>query len=191
LLRPLPYPAAERLLRIGETNGKVQGFSVSWLNYQHWSQESHSFEEMAGFEWTSKTLTGVGEPAVARGNVVSSKFFELTGARVEVGRLFTERDDQKGAPDVVLLSHGFWVERMGSNPNVVDAILNFDGKPYQVAGVVAPTYDFFGKPDFYVPLGQVHGGELKRSAHGSIRVLARMKPNVTMAAAKADLDAIM
>jgi putative ABC transport system permease protein len=191
LLRPLPYPGAERLLRIGETNGKVQGFSVSWLNYQHWSQENHSFEEMAGFEWTSKTLTGVGEPVVARGTVVGSKFFDLTAARPELGRLFTESDDQKGSPDLALISHDFWVERMGSNPNIVGAIVSFDGKPFQVAGVVAPTYDFFGKPDFYVPLGQVHGGELKRNAHGSIRILARMKPNVTMAAAKADLDAIM
>src|SRR5262249_5777072 len=98
LLRPLPYPAAERLLRIGETNGKVQGFSVSWLNYQHWSQENHSFEEMAGFEWTSKTLTGVGEPVVAKGSVVGSRFFGLTGARPELGRLFNDADEQKGAP---------------------------------------------------------------------------------------------
>jgi len=191
LLRPLPYPGADRLLRIGETNQKVHGFSVSWLNYRHWSQESHSFEEMAAFEGTRKTLTGQGEALAARGIVVTSRFFSLTGARPELGRLFNETEDQNGAPDVVLLGHEFWMERMGSNPNVVGATLVLDGKPYQVAGVVAPTYDFFGKPDFYMSLGQVHGAEIKRSAHGSIRVLARLKPNLSMAAAKADLDAVM
>jgi len=188
LLKPLPYPESERLVRLGEANQKSQGFSVTWSNYQHWRAENHSFEDMAAFEWSHFTLAGMDEPLLIRAGVVTHEFFGLIGAHADRGRLLDAADDRRGAAHTVVLSRGFWLEKLGGDPKVVGKLLNLDGKPYQVIGVLAPVYEFFPKPvDDYVPLGPIHGGELERSQHGSIRLLARLKPGVSLAAAAADL----
>jgi putative ABC transport system permease protein len=192
LLRPLPYPESDRLVRLAEANQKSKGFSVTWVNYQHWRAENHSFDDMAAFEWRHFTLTGIDEPLLIRAGVVTHEFFGLLDAHANRGRLFDAADDRRGAPDTVVLSQGFWLEKLGGDPKVVGKLLNLDGKPYQVIGVLAPVYGFFPKTvDAYVPLGAIHGGELERSRHGSIRLLARLKPGVTLPAATADLDQIM
>ena len=80
LLRPLPYPAAERLVWLGESDPKAEGISVTWVNYRHWRNENHSFEDMAGFETAHLTLTGRGEPLFTRAGVVTHGFFGLVGA---------------------------------------------------------------------------------------------------------------
>jgi putative ABC transport system permease protein len=194
LLKPLPYPSGERLVRLAESSQKLEGFSVSWLNYQNWRRDNHSFDEMAAYELRHATLTGRGEPSLLRAGVVTSQFFPLLGMRPVLGRLFVQADDQSGAaPNTVVLTTRFWTDKLGHDPNVLNATLTLDGTPYQIIGVASSTLDeFFGKPlDFYFPLAPFHNAELKRSEHGSIRVLGRLKPGVSLAAAKADLDAIM
>jgi putative ABC transport system permease protein len=91
LLRPLPYPSAERLVRLGEATAKAQGFSVTWINYRHWRAENHTFEEMAGYETARLTLTGRDEPLVTRDAVVTNEFFALTGMQPLLGRVFSPR----------------------------------------------------------------------------------------------------
>lgn len=193
LLKPLPYPRGERLVRLAESSQKSEGFSVTWLNYQNWRRDNHSFDEMAAYEWRHATLTGRGEPSLLRAGVVTSQFFPLLGMRPVLGRLFVEADDRPGAPNTVVLSTRFWTDKLGRDPNVLNATLTLDGKSYQIIGVASSTLEFlFGTPlDFYFPLAPFHNGELKRSEHGSIRVLGRLKPGVSLTAAKADVDAIM
>lgn len=192
LLQPLPYPDAERLVRLAESSQKSEGFSVTWLNYQNWRRDNHSFEEMAAYEWRHMTLTGRGDPLLARSGMVTSQFFHLLGMQPVLGRLFDETDELPGAPNMVVLTTRFWTDKLGRDPNLVNAVLNLDGKPYQVIGVVSPTLEFFPKPlDFYLPLAPFHSAELKRSQHGSIRVLGRLKPGVGLSAGKADLDSVM
>jgi predicted permease len=192
LLRPLPYPAAERLVRLGEADPKAEGISVTWVNYQHWRDENHSFEDMAGFHTAHFTLTGRGEPLLTRAGLVTHHFFGLVGARAVTGRVFSAADDQPGATATAVLDHRFWTGKLGADPGIVGATLALDGKPYEVIGILPPGLHFFGSSiDYYLPLHQVEGAVVDRARHGSMRLLARLKPGVTLASAIADLNQIM
>ena len=192
LLRPLPYPHAERLVYLGESDPKAEGISVTWVNYQHWRNENRSFEEMAGFETAHLTLTGRGEPLFTRAGLVTHGFFGLVGAHPVLGRVFHSADDQPGAAPMAVLDYRFWTGRLGADPAVVGTTLALDGEPYEVIGVLPPGLHFFQQSiDFYLPLHQVQGEIVDRSRHGSMRLLARLKPGVTLTSAVADLDLIM
>jgi putative ABC transport system permease protein len=192
LLRPLPYPAADRLVWLGESDPKAEGISVTWVNYQHWRNENHSFEEMAGFHTTHLTLTGRGEALLTRAGTVTSGFFGLLGAKPLLGRVFGEADDRPGAPLTAVLDYRFWVDKLGANANVVGSTLALNGQPYEVLGVLPPEFRFFEQSiDFYLPLHRMQGDILDRGGHGSMRLLARLKPGVTLLSAVADLDGIM
>jgi len=130
LLRPLPYPAAERLVWLGESDPKAEGISVTWVNYQHWRNENHSFEDMAGFQTAHLTLTGRGEPLFTRAGLVTHGFFGLLGAHPMLGHLFNASDDQPGAVPTAVLDYRFWIGKLGADPGVVGATLALDGKAY-------------------------------------------------------------
>ena len=192
LLRPLPYPAAERLVWLGESDPKAEGISVTWVNYQHWRNENHSFEDMAGFQTAHLTLTGRGEPLFTRAGLITYGFFGLVGAHPVLGRVFNAADDQPGAASTVVLDYRFWIDKLGADPGAVGATLVLDGKPYEVIGVLPPGLHFFQQSiDYYLPLAQFQGEIVDRSRHKSMRLLARLKPAVTLRGAVADLDLIM
>ncbi|HVN05815.1 MAG TPA: ABC transporter permease [Bryobacteraceae bacterium] len=192
LLRPLPYPAAERLVGLSESDPRAEGISVTWLNYQHWRNENHSFEDMAGFRTVQLTLTGRGDPALTRAGLVTCGFFGLLGAHPLLGRTFSEPEDQPGAAPTVVLDSRFWASKLGADPGILGAALALDGTPYTVIGVMPPELRFFGRGiDYYLPLHRFEGAVTDRSRHGSMRLLARLKPQVTLSAAITDLDGIM
>jgi len=192
LLRPLPYPAADRLVWLGESDPKAAGISVTWVNYQHWRNENHSFEEMAGFQLAHLTFTGRGDALFTRAALVTHQFFGLVGAKPLFGRVFTAAEDRPGAAATVVLSHQFWTDKLGADPHILGATLVLDGKPYEVLGVLPPDLHFFTQRiDFYLPLHEFQGEITDRARHGSMRLLARLKPGVTLRAAIADLDLIM
>ncbi|MGI8741199.1 MAG: ADOP family duplicated permease [Bryobacteraceae bacterium] len=192
LLRPLPYPAGERLVWLGESTAKAEGISVTWVNYQHWRRENHSFEDMAAFVTGHFTLTGRGEPLLTRAGIVTPSFFRLLGMRPVLGRTFSEAEDRPGMPGTVVLSHAFWAGKLNGDPGVIASTLNLNGRPYQIVGVLPPGPEFFGQSmDFYLPLGLSKGNTVDRSQHGSIRALGLLKPGIPLAVGRADLDLIM
>jgi putative ABC transport system permease protein len=192
LLRTLPYPAAERLVWFGESDPKADGISVTWVNYQHWRSENHSFEEMAGVHTAHLTLTGRGQASLTRAAVVTSGFFGLLGAKPLMGRVFGKSDDQPGAPLTAVIGYQFWVDKLGADPSAIGATLTLNGKSYQVLGVLPPGLRFFEQSiDFYLPLHNMEGDIADRSHHASMRVLARLKPGAALASGTADLDLIM
>lgn len=93
LLKPLPFPSGERLVWLGESNGNTIGVSVTWLNFEHWRKENHTFERMAAFEQSDPTFTGRGPAVLTHAGMVTSAFFELTGSRPMMGRLFEAADE--------------------------------------------------------------------------------------------------
>jgi putative ABC transport system permease protein len=192
LLRPLPYPAGERLVWLGESTARAHGISVTWINFQHWRSENRAFEDLAAFSRTDFTMTGRGDAALTHAGVVTSNFFRLTGAQPLLGRLFTEADDRPGAPPTVLLTHEFWAKSLGADPRALETTLSLNGQAYQIVGVLRPGLWFFsGRQDYYIPLGLSAGRILNRSQHGSMRVLGLLKPGVTLTEARNHLDAIM
>ena len=189
LLKPLPYPDSERLVILSEANAKTD-FSVTWGNFHYWRADSHSFEDMAAFQGYGGTLTGRGDPVTTQGFSVSAPYYQLLGIRPLLGRVLGREDDQPGAPATMLLSHAFWQSQFGGDPKVVGSTVTLDGKPWEVVGVAAPVWTS-RRIDYFVALGRLAGPPVNRNQHGSLRALARLKPGITLASAKQDLDAIM
>jgi putative ABC transport system permease protein len=193
LLRPLPYPGGERLVVLEESTPKAPGISVTWINFQHWRTENHSFEDMAGYQRAEVTLTGRGDPSMVRVGIVTSHFLSMLGGRPLLGRCFSEGDDRFGAARTAVLSHKFWAQKLGGDPNAIGAVLALNGREYRVIGVAPPGLSFigFGDVDLYVSLGLSQNPAAPRSAHGSTRLLARLREGVTLSAGLGDLDSIM
>jgi putative ABC transport system permease protein len=192
LLKPLPYPSAERLVWLGESHAKAEGISVTWGNYRAWEKYNHSFEDMAAYQNQQFTLTGRREPLSTSAGLVTSGFFGLVGSKPLLGRVFTPEEDRAGATRTVVLAHSFWLTKLGGDVSVLGTALALNGQPYQIVGVLPPELQFFTRPvDYYLPLGSFRRDSAPRTQHGSIRALARLKPGVTLAAARKDLDGVM
>jgi len=190
LLKPLPYPDSERLVVLSEANAKSD-FSVTWGNFNYWRAGNHSFDDMAAFQFFGGTLTGRGDPVTTQGMAVTAPYYALFGLRPLMGRLLGAQDDRVGAPATIVLTHQFWTSRLGGDPHIVGSTLLLNGNPYEVAGVTAPLWMPWFRVDYYVSLGRISAKWTSRQQHASIRGLARLKTGVTLAAARADLDAIM
>src|ERR1035441_9283536 len=93
LLKPLPYPDSERLVRLGEANTKAD-FSVTWGNFNYWRDGNRTFDDMAAFQFTGRTLTGRGDPMPTPGLTVPAPYYALLGMRPLLGRLLGQQDDQ-------------------------------------------------------------------------------------------------
>ena len=146
LLRPLPYPDSDQLIRLSEfhpgANAGVPGPLFTNFTYYAWSN-GRTVEGLAGFSADEFTDTTAKEPVKIAGTSMTPSAFTLLGARPALGRLFVDEDGKQGAPDVVVLSDGFWKERFGSDPSAVGRTLTIDGKPHTIVGVA--------NADFYFP----------------------------------------
>jgi len=193
LLKPLPYPDSERLVRLGESSPTAQGFSITWGNFRAWQKYNRSFEDMAGFEWNHFTLTGREQPLLITAMEVGHGFLNLLGAKPLLGRTFTAEEDHAGAVRTAVLDYGFWSTKMAADASVLGTTLDLDGLTYRVIGVLPPGFKFNGSVtvDLYVPIGVFKSDAAPRGAHGSMRILARLRPSVTLSAARTDLDRIM
>ena len=154
LLRPLPYPDAAAIVRIGESLGS-SGASDMWLSNLSMpllQESADSFEHLAGYQEIaarSATLDG----ATIHGAQVSPSLFALLGSRPQLGRLFMEEEARDGADRVVLLSRGVWTTRFGSDVDIVGTLVDLDGEPHTVVGILPEEFDF-PNPDseFWTPL---------------------------------------
>ncbi len=192
LLKPLPFPAGERLVWLGESNAKAAGISVTWINFEHWQAENHSFEVMAGFQGTDLTLTGRGQAMLTHAGLVTNQFFQLTGSRPMMGRLFIASDEKPQSPATVVVTETFWAKCLSADPQIIGKTMTLDGSAYVIIGVLGRDPGFFSRPmDYYLPLRPTTTQGAKREAHGSMRALALLKPGVTLAEARSDLDTIL
>lgn len=192
ILRPLPYPGADRLALIWETDLKdgIQREGPSAPNYFDWKEQSRSFEDMALLEVGTGTVTGVAEPEQVVGLRVTTNFLSLLGARTVVGRGFTEAEGAGQARfPVAVLTNGYWKRRFGGDPSVIGKTFTLNSEPYTVIGVLTAG---FWQPlpcDMYVPWPLAELRAKPRVNH-DFGVIARLKPNVTIAQAQVELSSI-
>jgi putative ABC transport system permease protein len=192
LLKPLPFPSGERLVWLGESSAKASGISVTWINFEHWRMENHSFESMAAFQKADLTLTGRGQAVLTHAGVITNEFFRLTGSRPILGRLLTASDDEPRSVATVVVTRAFWAETLSADPEIIGKTITLNGTAYIVIGVLGRDPGFFLPPvDYYLPLRPSATQTSKRDAHEWMRVLGLLKPGVTLSQARSDLDMIM
>ena len=153
LLRPLPYPDAGAIVRIGDSFGprSVSAMLLSNRSMPLLQELSESFEQLAAYEEISAEWDASGGVTL-RGARVSPSLFPLLRAVPHLGRLFLEQEARLGAERVVLLSHGAWTRRFASEPAIVGTTIDFDGDPYLVVGVLAEGFHFpTPESEFWVP----------------------------------------
>ena len=152
VLRPLPYPDADRLVRLGESLGGRAGIYLSNRSMPL-LEDTDSFEGLAVYRESSVEWTGPDGVVTLSGAAVSPGMFPLLRATPRLGRLFTEDEAREGTDRVVLLSHGAWMNRFAADPDIVGTPLELDGDPYTVVGVLAEGF-YFPNPDgeFWTPL---------------------------------------
>ena len=154
LLRPLPYPDPAAIVRIGESLGSVGG-SDMWLSNRSMpllEENAESFEQLAGYLEISARWASL-DGATLSGARVTPSLFPLLGARPRLGRLFTKEEGREGASPAVLLSHGLWTTRFGADADVVETLVDLDGEPHTVVGVLPDGFDFPNPAnEFWTPL---------------------------------------
>ena len=149
LIRPLPYPDADAIVRVGEADrGEPQSGAVALTNttLPPLEAEAESFEQLAVYRTRSFDWDGPEGRTALSGAWVSPSLFPLLRARPRLGRLFTGADARAGGERVALLSHGAWTRRFGSSPAVVGTVMALDGAPHTVVGVLAEGF-YFPRPD--------------------------------------------
>jgi len=182
VLRPLPYPAAERLVNVWTQfpQQNVDKFVVSQAEFHDYRAESTLFEEMFAYQVRNMTLTGVGTPQRVRAGVASADIWDVLGGRAAQGRLFGPEEDRPGNDQAIVLDYGFWQQTFGADPAIVGTTVTLDGFPFEVLGVAAPGLELPGtNVDFYTPLAIDPASLSERSGHG-LTVLGRARPGVSL-----------
>jgi putative ABC transport system permease protein len=198
LLRPLPYPEADRImhLRQPQVAGGVEDSSFSFPEVAHYRSESKTIDQFVEFgDWTFNVL-GRGEPHRATGGLVTANFFPMLGAQPLVGRMLVPADEAKGAPPVVVLTHAYWQRVFGSDPSVVGQTLDLTATKAQIVGVLKPGSHYAAqrKQDFYANYAAndhyMSSSMQNEWPHRMTTVYARLAPGATAANAEAELKQI-
>ncbi len=191
LLKPLPYPDFSRLVMVleSEAQNSDNAYIVSAPNYLDWEKQNTVFERMGVYEYLGFNLSGGKEPEQVGGLRASSSLFEVLGARPLLGRRFLPDEEVLGKDRVVLLSHRLWSRRYDSDPNIVGKAIRLNQTPYTVVGVMRPGFAFPSpRQVLWVPIGFSEEDQ-GRGSH-SFFVVARLKPEVTVEQARAEMDVI-
>jgi putative ABC transport system permease protein len=192
LLRPLPYPAADRLVAVWGARGSEKPLLVSIPNVEDWRRRSHSFEDIGIMRAQSVNLTGVDAPDRLTGSFVTASTLSILGAHAARGRLFTAAESTRGtAAEVAVLSYQTWATRFGSDPSVIGRPLTLDGRPREVIGVMAPDYrDPIGAIDVWLPVTSAPSPGWFLRENANVWAFGRLKPGVTLATAQRELTGI-
>ena len=193
LLRPLPFEEPDRLVRIFTRMQDGAPFEVSPGKFHDWQRDARSFEGMAMYRLRELALTGTGTARAVNAGVVGARFFEIIRARPALGRTFRAEEITLGAHRVVILSDRFWKTALGGAPDVIGRTVNLSDEPYTVVGVMpasAPVASWAPMTsDVWIPLALSGEQRANRQNHNQQGV-ARLKRDVELAAARAEMDAI-
>ncbi len=191
-LRPLRLPDPDRLVQIQETRlSEGSSIPVPYPNFTDWAKQVRSFEAMGIAGVFEETLKQTGGNERIRVAYVSAGFHRAYRVQPIAGRLFTAADDRMGGPPAALLAHRFWQTHFAGDRNVIGRTLILDEQVWTIAGVLAP-FQWHRHADVFVPIavGQNKWGLNMREQRSDTGVIARLKPDVSMAQARAEMKVI-
>jgi predicted permease len=201
LLRPLPFPNAERLVTLGDQlNGQDWGKQdpglVTAPEVVVYPRDTHSFQSLGGYGYSLDELSGIGEPAIIWASRMTPSVFSALGVAPLLGRVFTAEEDQN-KEQVVVLSYATWKSRFNGDPHILGTKVLFDRKPYLVIGVMPSNFEFPLSPgrldrvELWVPIS-LSSQQLSAEAFGNwgFFLVGRLKPGVTPTQAQDDADRV-
>jgi predicted permease len=192
LLSPLPYPEPDQLVTLHQSKPNFATGAIPYPNFQDWQRENQTFSAMAISRRTSFSLIGAGEAEQVDGRWVSATFFSVLGVKPRLGRDFAPGEDERGAGPVALISAELWQRKFNETPDVLGKSLTLDDKSYTIIGVLPASFKLFSGIDVYAPIGQWNTPALQsRFAALGLHGIGRLKPGVTLAQARADMDGVM
>jgi predicted permease len=201
LLKPLPYPEPDRLVGVFRIDPEVTGesptaaslsslYAVPYAVFEDWRDLGPVFEDAGAYTTWGFTLTGGDRPESASGAIVSSGVLAALGVKPSLGRPFLAEDDEVGAPNLVILSHGLWERRFGSSSSVLGRQMVLNGTPHTIVGVMPHGFSFPGEGrELWVNFNDQQKESPIRNA-GGLQVIARIKPDVNIQQAQLEMDAV-
>jgi putative ABC transport system permease protein len=205
LLRPLPFREPQNLVALGEYDMREKADpgteieSISYLDYVDWRDQNRVFERVAVYTNQSvSTLTDGNEATHVQGEAVSADLFQLLGIQPLLGRTFLPQEDEPGN-HVVILSHGLWQRRFGDDRSIIGKSITLDGQLFQVIGVMPPQFAFpisAVPPELWTSVSTLRESKdssqpmTEQRDNNFFKCIARLKPNVSIEQAQANIDTI-
>ncbi len=197
LLEPLPYPAADRLVRIhglDTRQGQRKSGNLSVPDLGDFARRARRFDAIGAYNYGGYfTVTGAGEPERVARLLVNPGYFRVLQAHPAAGRLFTAEEDRPSPPDVVVLSYGYWQRRFGGDPSAIGRAVTISGVPAAIVGVLPPTFvhpdpSIEAAPDVFALLDPDEHVSSRSGRY--VRGIGRLAADVSIAQGADELDAI-
>jgi predicted permease len=187
LLKPLPYPEPDRLVMVWEKPPGGQRNGISGATFLDWREGSRTMS-LVGSSGTWLTMTGDGQPRRVQARQVSYDYFDVLGTKIAGGRTFLPEEEQPGNDHVLLITHRFWFQQLGGAPDVIGRKITLDASSYTIVGTL-PADGWLDRhwADVWMPLAIPHNAS--RDFH-FMSAYARLRPDVTIQAARAEMDTI-
>jgi predicted permease len=188
LLRPLPYPDADRIVRVF---GAVNNWDapLSPPNFRDIEAQQRSLSAFGGFVWNEATVTGLGDPLRVMTAAVYGDFFGALGVRPALGRPLVPDETRLGAPRRAVVSYEFWVDHLGSERRLENLHITLRGGSYDVVGVMPPGFAYPSRAQIWIGSFYKDPEQLRTAFLWS--GVGRLRPGVTLDAARADIDAVL
>jgi putative ABC transport system permease protein len=193
LLRPLPFPESERLVRLYEKKTDValrsERQEAAPANFLDWQRQSQTLAGIAAWGNKEQALAGQDGAEAVGTALVSANFFSVLGVNPLHGRVFTLAEDQPGRDAVALLGYDLWQRRFGGNANLVGQQVNLDGSQYTVVGIMPAGFQYPRGAEIWTPLSLSADQTQMRGAH-FLQVIARQRPAASLAQVRAEMATI-
>jgi putative ABC transport system permease protein len=194
LLRPLPYPNADRIMVLNESSGPGQDYSVALPDYFDWRNDNTVFEHLAATHKESRNLSGVPgrEPERISCASVTRNFFNILGLSPKIGRTFSEDEDKVGAPPVVVISDRLWQQAFNRDPSAIGRSITLHDQNFTIIGVMPPEMTSPQDSDAWFSMMRRSNNPawMDRAHHPMIYVWGKLKPGVTVEQARSQMKAI-
>jgi putative ABC transport system permease protein len=192
LLRPLPYPSAERIVTLWGRSKQWSRTSVSLPDYRDWQQRSHSFEHLALIRPEDVPVSVQADPQMTSTALVTANFFKVFNQPAQIGRTLTTTDDQPNATPVAVLGHAFWRTRFAGDPQVIGRAIRVSEQPYTIVGVMSPAFDMPMDTDVWLAFGPQAGTAAwqGRGNRPGFVAMGILKPGVDATAAQSDMSSV-
>jgi putative ABC transport system permease protein len=192
LLRPLPYEQPDRLVHIWEFDAaESQRRQASYPEYLDWRAMSRSFSDIAGYDGSSRTLTGVDGAERVDAAQVTDNFFRTLGVTPYLGRAFEQGEAGPDAAAVAMLTYSSWQTRFAGDEAIIGRTLTLNGVPFTVVGVLPPDFEFSlrGDAELFLPL-DVSAAEQEQRYRHWLDLIGRLRDGVTLEQAQSELSAL-